>query len=65
MNKELVDKVRRNFDLNIYETKVWLALLEKGNANIAQVHELSKVPRSRIYDVLKSLETNHAGYAPL
>ncbi len=57
MNKELVDKVRRNFDLNIYETKVWLALLEKGNANIAQVHELSKVPRSRIYDVLKSLET--------
>ncbi|MBU2497203.1 MAG: hypothetical protein KJ767_04045, partial [Nanoarchaeota archaeon] len=57
MNKELVEKVRRNFDLNIYETKVWLALLEKGNANIAQVHELSKVPRSRIYDVLKSLET--------
>lgn len=57
MNKELVEKVRRNFDLNIYETKVWLALLEKGNANIAQIHELSKVPRSRVYDVLKSLET--------
>ena len=56
MNKELVEKARRSFDLNIYETKVWLALLEKGNANIAQVHELSKVPRSRIYDVLKSLE---------
>lgn len=57
MNKDLVEKVRRNFDLNIYETKVWLALLSKGDANIAQVHELSKVPRSRIYDVLKSLET--------
>lgn len=57
MNKELVEKVRGNFDLNIYETKVWLALLTKGNANIANIHELSKVPRSRIYDVLKSLET--------
>lgn len=57
MNKELIEKVRRNFNLNIYETKVWLALLEKGDANIAQIHEISKVPRSRIYDVLKSLET--------
>jgi len=57
MNKELVEKVRRNFELNIYETKVWLALLSKGDANIANIHELSKVPRSRIYDVLKSLET--------
>ena len=57
MNKELIEKVRRNFELNIYETKVWLALLSKGNANIANIHELSKVPRSRIYDVLKSLET--------
>lgn len=55
--KELVDKVRRNFDLNQYETKVWLALLAKGSASIAEIHEISKVPRSRIYDVLKTLET--------
>ena len=56
MNKELIEKIRRSFELNIYETKVWLALLTKGSASIAEIHELSKVPRSRIYDVLKSLE---------
>ncbi|MEK6852298.1 MAG: helix-turn-helix domain-containing protein [Nanoarchaeota archaeon] len=57
LKKELVDKVKQNFDLNIYESKVWLALLTKGVASIAEINDLSKVPRSRIYDVLKSLET--------
>lgn len=53
---ELVKRIKEYFDLNIYETKVWLALLSKGVASAGEVAELSGVPRSRTYDVLESLE---------
>jgi len=53
---ELVRRIKEYFDLNIYETKVWLALLSKGVASAGEVAELSGVPRSRTYDVLESLE---------
>ena len=56
MNQDLVKKVRDYFDLNIYETKVWLALLRKGIASAGEVAVISGVPRSRTYDVLESLE---------
>ena len=54
--QELVKKIKEYFNLNIYETKVWLALLSKGVASAGEVAELSGVPRSRTYDVLESLE---------
>ena len=53
---ELVKRIKEHFNLNIYETKVWLALLSKGIASAGEVAELSGVPRSRTYDVLESLE---------
>ena len=53
---ELVSKIKDYFDLNIYETKVWLALLGKGIASAGEIAEISRVPRSRTYDVLESLE---------
>jgi sugar-specific transcriptional regulator TrmB len=53
---ELVKKIKNYFDLNIYETKVWLALLSKGVASAGEIAEISGVPRSRTYDVLESLE---------
>jgi len=53
---ELVKKIRDYFNLNIYETKVWLALLGKGIASAGEIAEMSGVPRSRTYDVLESLE---------
>ncbi len=53
---ELVKKLKGYFDLNIYETKVWLALLSKGISSAGEVSELSGVPRSRTYDVFESLE---------
>lgn len=56
VNQELVKKIKDYFSLNIYETKVWLALLSKGIASAGEVAELSNVPRSRTYDVLESLE---------
>jgi len=56
MKQELVRHIKDYFNLNIYETKVWLALLSKGIASAGEVAEISGVPRSRTYDVLESLE---------
>ena len=56
VKQELISKVRDYFDLNIYETKVWLALLGKGVASAGEIAIISGVPRSRTYDVLESLE---------
>ena len=56
IKQELVNQIRNHFGLNIYETKVWLALLGKGIASAGEIAEASGVPRSRTYDVLESLE---------
>lgn len=56
LKQELINKIKDYFSLNIYETKVWLALLGKGVASAGEVAEISQVPRSRTYDVLESLE---------
>ena len=56
VKQELINKIRDYFDLNMYETKVWLALLLKGVASAGQIAQLSRVPRSRTYDVLEGRE---------
>ncbi len=56
VKSELIKKIKDYFDLNVYETKVWLALLSKGIASAGEVAEMSGVPRSRTYDVLEGLE---------
>ena len=53
---ELIKKLKGYFDLNIYETKVWLALLSKGISSAGEIAEISGVSRSSTYDVLESLE---------
>ena len=56
IKQELINKIKDYFDLNVYETKVWLALLGKGIASAGEVADISRVPRSRTYDVLETLE---------
>ena len=53
---EIMNRIKDNFHLNIYETKVWVALLSKGIASAGDIAKISRVPRSRAYDVLESLE---------
>ncbi len=65
IKQELIKKVRDYFNLNIYETKVWLALLGKGIATAGEVAAISGVPRSRTYDVLESLEKRGFAIAKL
>jgi len=55
IKQELVKRIKDYFNLNIYETKVWLALLSKGIVSAGETAELSGVPRSRTYDVLEGL----------
>lgn len=62
---ELVKQIKEHFSLNIYETKVWLALLSKGVASAGEIAEISGVPRSRTYDVLESLEKEGFAIAKL
>ena len=52
----LLKKLRAAFDLNIYEVKIWTALLSRGIATAGELSEIGNVPRSRAYDVLESLE---------
>jgi len=55
-NKELIKRIKDKFGLNVYESKVWLALISKGVASSSEISNISDVPRSRTYDVLESLE---------
>ncbi len=51
---EVLDSLR-SIGLNLYERKIFVALLAKGVATAAEVSEIASVPRSRSYDVLESL----------
>ncbi|MAG47224.1 hypothetical protein CL617_01345 [archaeon] len=56
VKNDFLKKLRSIFDLNIYEAKIWAALLSKGVSSAGELSEISGVPRSRSYDVLESLE---------
>ncbi|MBI4447678.1 TrmB family transcriptional regulator [Candidatus Woesearchaeota archaeon] len=56
VSEDFLRKLRTLFDLNIYEVKIWSALLSRGVATAGELADISGVPRSRSYDVLESLE---------
>ncbi len=53
---EFLNKLRNLFDLNLYEVKIWTALLSRGVSTAGELSDIGNVPRSRAYDVLESLE---------
>lgn len=56
LEEEEISKIRRIFDLNLYEAKLWTALLARGVSTAGELSKIADVPRSRAYDVLESLE---------
>ncbi len=48
--------LRRYFSINLYEVKIWAALLSRGVSTAGELSDIANVPRSRSYDVLESLE---------
>ena len=53
---EFLSRLRKIFDLNLYEVRVWTALLSRGVSTAGELSSISDVPRSRTYDILESLE---------
>lgn len=45
----------KSIGLNLYERRIWVALLAKGTASAGELAGISNVPRSRSYDILKGL----------
>jgi sugar-specific transcriptional regulator TrmB len=45
----------KNIGLNLYERRLWVALLARGTSTAGELSEIANVPRSRTYDVLQSL----------
>ncbi|MBU1129004.1 MAG: hypothetical protein KJ949_00030 [Nanoarchaeota archaeon] len=56
VKEEFLSRLRKIFDLNLYEVKVWTALLSRGTSTAGELSTISDVPRSRTYDILESLE---------
>lgn len=56
VKEEFLSKLRRFFSLNLYEVKIWAALLSRGVSTAGELSDIANVPRSRSYDVLESLE---------
>jgi len=53
-SSELMDSLK-GIGLNLYERKLWVALLAKGTATAGELSGIANVPRSRTYDVLQTL----------
>jgi len=56
VKEEFLSRLRKIFDLNLYEAKVWTALLSRGVSTAGELSNISDVPRSRTYDILETLE---------
>lgn len=56
VKEEFLSRLRKIFDLNLYEVKIWAALLSRGTSTAGELSNISDVPRSRTYDILESLE---------
>jgi len=56
VKEEFLNKVRQFFNLNLYEVRIWTALLSRGVSTAGELSDIGNVPRSRAYDVLESLE---------
>ncbi|HLE06245.1 MAG TPA: helix-turn-helix domain-containing protein [Candidatus Nanoarchaeia archaeon] len=56
VDKEVVENIRRMFELNQYEIGIWTHLISRGVSTAGELSDISNVPRSRAYDVLESLE---------
>src|SRR3990167_3703961 len=56
VKEEFLSKLRRYFSLNLYEVKIWTALLSRGVSTAGELSDIANVPMSRSYDVLESLE---------
>ncbi len=53
---DFLSRLRRFFGLNLYEVRIWTAILSRGVSTAGELSDIANVPRSRAYDILESLE---------
>lgn len=56
VKEDFLTRLRQVFGLNLYEAKIWTALLSRGVSTAGELSDIGDVPRSRAYDILESLE---------
>jgi len=56
VKEDFLNKLRQFFGLNLYEARIWTALLSRGVSTAGELSDIGNVPRSRAYDILESLE---------
>ena len=56
VKEDFLNKLRQFFGLNLYEVRIWTALLSRGVSTAGELSDIGNVPRSRAYDILESLE---------
>jgi sugar-specific transcriptional regulator TrmB len=54
VSQKVLDALK-GIGLNLYERRLWVSLLARGNATAGELSEIANVPRSRAYDILQSL----------
>jgi len=54
MNKEYIEKMMR-LDISEREAKVYTALLTKRELTALEIHELTNVPRTKVYEIIKKM----------
>src|SRR3989344_3756469 len=56
VKEEFLSRLRRFFSLNLYEVKIWTALLSRGVSTAGELSDIANVQRKRSYVVLESLK---------
>ncbi len=56
VKEEFLNQLRQFFGLNLYEVRIWTALISRGVSTAGELSDIGNVPRSRAYDILESLE---------
>ncbi|MEM5791151.1 MAG: helix-turn-helix domain-containing protein [Candidatus Aenigmatarchaeota archaeon] len=54
ISQKILDALK-TIGLNLYERKLWVAILARGTSTAGELSEIANVPRSRAYDVLQTL----------
>lgn len=55
VKQELIGRIKDYFNLNVYETKVWLALLGKGVASAGKLQKFQEFPEAGLMMFLRLL----------
>lgn len=53
-SRKVMDALK-GIGLNLYQRRLWVALLARGTSTAGELSEIANVPRSRTYDILQSL----------